>query len=90
MVLTTEISVFPNPFDHFIILEVTCEESMDCIILLADLAPGKIVRMMGAGLKNGINRVSLDNLHSLTAGHYQLDIKTVDGDVLYQTMLIKQ
>ena len=47
MVLTTEISVFPNPFDHFIILEVTCEEPMDCIILLADLGPGKIVRMMG-------------------------------------------
>jgi hypothetical protein len=90
MVLTTEISVFPNPFDHFIILEVTCEEPMDCIILLADLAPGKIVRMMGAGLNNGINRVSLDDLHSLTPSHYQLDIKTVDGEVLYQTMLIKQ
>jgi len=90
MVLTTEISVFPNPFDHFIILEVTCEEALDCIILLADLTPGKIVRMMGAGLNNGINRVSLDDLHSLAAGQYQLDIKTVDGDVLYQTMLIKQ
>jgi hypothetical protein len=90
MVLTTEISVFPNPFDHFIILEVTCEEEIDCIILLADLAPGKIVRMMGAGLKNGINRVSLDNLQSLAAGEYQLDIKTVASNLLYQTMLIKQ
>ena len=90
MVLTTEISVFPNPFDHFIFLEVTCEEPMDCIILLADLGPGKIVRMMGAGLKNGTNRVSLDDLHNLPFGHYQLDIKTVAGDVLYQTMLIKQ
>jgi hypothetical protein len=90
MVLTTEISVFPNPFDHFIFLEVTCEEPMDCIILLADLGPGRIVRMMGASLKNGINRVSLDDLHSLPVGHYQLDIKTVAGDVLYQTMLIKQ
>jgi hypothetical protein len=90
MVLTTEISVFPNPFDHFIILEVTCEEALDSIILLADLGLGKIVRMMGAGLKDGINRVSLDDLYSLPAGQYQLDIKTVDGDVLYQTMLIKQ
>ena len=90
MVLTTEISVFPNPFDHFIMLEVTCDEPLDCIILLADLGPGRIVRMMGAGLKQGINRVSLDDLHSLAAGQYQLDIKTVDGEVLYQTMLIKQ
>jgi hypothetical protein len=45
---------------------------------------------MGASLKNGINRVSLDDLHSLPVGNYQLDIKTVAGDVLYQTMLIKQ
>ncbi|HUB60890.1 MAG TPA: hypothetical protein VL978_09320 [Puia sp.] len=90
MVLTTEISVFPNPFEHFIFLEVTCEEQMDCIILLADLGPGKIVRMMGAGLRNGLNRLSLDDLQSLPAGHYQLDIKSVNGDMLYQTMLIKQ
>ncbi|HEV3325302.1 MAG TPA: hypothetical protein VG052_06835 [Puia sp.] len=90
MVLTTEISVFPNPFDHFIFLEVTCEEPMDCIILLADLGLGRIVRMIGASLKNGLNRLSFDDLRSLPVGHYQLDIKTVDGDVLYQTMLIKQ
>jgi hypothetical protein len=89
MVLTTEISVFPNPFDHFVILEVTCEEAVDCIILLADLEPGRIIRMMGAGLKNGINRLPLDDLQSLAAGQYQLDIKTVAGDTLYQTMLIK-
>jgi hypothetical protein len=90
MVLTTEISVFPNPFDHFIFLEVTCEEPLDCIILLADLGPGKIIRMMGAGFKSGMNRLSFDDLRSLGAGQYQLDIKTVDGEVLYQTMLIKQ
>jgi hypothetical protein len=89
MVLTTEISVFPNPFEHFVFLEVTCDEPLDCIILLADLSLGKIVRMMGAGLKHGTNRLSLDNLQSLTPGQYQLDIKTVAGDVLYQTMLIK-
>jgi hypothetical protein len=89
MVLTTEISVFPNPFDHYVMLEVTCEEALDCIILLADLGPGRIIRMMGAGLKNGVNRLSLDDLQSLSAGQYQLDIKTVAGDTLYQTMLIK-
>lgn len=90
MVLTTEISVFPNPFDHFIFLEVTCEDPMDCIVLLADLGPGKIVRMLGAALRSGLNRLSLDDLQSLAIGQYQLDIKTVDGDILYQTMLIKQ
>lgn len=89
MVLTTEISVFPNPFEHFVFLEVTCDEPLDCIILLADLGPGRIVRMLGAGLKDGINRLSLDDLQTLASGEYQLDIKSLDGDVLYQTMLIK-
>ena len=90
MVSTTEISVFPNPFDHFIFLEVTCDEPFDCIILLADLEAGRILRMMGAGLNTGLNRVSLDDLQSLQPGQYQLDIKTVDGEILYQTMLIRQ
>lgn len=89
MVLTTEISVFPNPFDNYVMVEVTCEEPLDCILLLADLGPGRIVRMMGAGLKNGINRLSFDDLQQLATGDYQLDIKTVAGDVLYQTLLIK-
>ena len=89
MVLTTEISVYPNPFDLFIFLEVTCDEPLDCIILLADLGPGRILRMMGAGLTPGLNRVTLDHLDSLESGEYQLDVKTVDGEVLYQTMLIK-
>jgi hypothetical protein len=89
MVLTTEISVFPNPFDNYVMMEVTCEEPIDCIILLSDLGPGRIVRMMGAGLKNGINRLSLDDLQALSAGEYQLDIKTVEGDILYETFLIK-
>src|ERR1700744_35154 len=86
MVLTTEISVFPNPFIRFIMLEVTCEENMDCIILLSDITQGKIIRMLGAGLKNGLNRISLDNLHSLDAGQYQLDIKTAEGESIYQTL----
>jgi hypothetical protein len=90
MVMTTDISVFPNPFSNYIILELSCEEELDCIILLADLNPGRIIRMLGAGLKNGINRLPLDDLQSLSAGQYQLDIKTVAGDTLYQTMLIKQ
>jgi hypothetical protein len=90
MVLTTAISVFPNPFDQFIILEVTCEEGMDCIILLADLSAGKIIRMLGAGLKQGINRFTLDELQQLAAGQYQLDIKTIEGETIYQTLLIKQ
>jgi hypothetical protein len=90
MVKTIDISVYPNPFNYFIILEVTCEENTDCIILLADLGLGRIIRMLGAGLKNGINRISLDDLQTLPAGQYQLDVKTALGESIYETMLIKQ
>jgi len=90
MVIATEVSVYPNPFDHYITLEVTCEEHQDCIILLADLIQAKIVRMMGAGLNGGINKIRLDDLDPLQPGSYQLDIRTAAGDLLYQTMLIKQ
>jgi hypothetical protein len=90
MVMTTAISVFPNPFDRFIVLEIFCEEKTDCIILLADLTAGKILRMLGAGLSEGINRLTLDDLQTLSKGQYQLDVKTITGDTLYQTLLIKQ
>ena len=90
MVVTTDISVFPNPFDYFIIVELTCEEDMDCIMLLSALEEKKIVRMLGAGLKTGFNRIPLYELQNLTTGFYQLDIKTAAGDEIYQTMMIKQ
>ncbi len=87
---TTEISVYPNPFNYFINIEVTCAENRDCIILLADLQNSKIIRMMGAGLGAGMNKIPLVNLDSLQLGSYQLDIKSAEGDTIYQTMLLKQ
>jgi hypothetical protein len=90
MVMAIEISVYPNPFDHYLMLEITCEETIDCIILLADLQQGKIVRMLGAGLKIGTNRVPLDDLQALSAGNYQLEIKTAAADPVYRTRLFKQ
>lgn len=88
--MAIEISVYPNPFDHYLMLEITCEESLDCIILLADLQHGKIIRMLGAGLKTGTNRVPLDDLQNLSAGNYQLEIKTASADSVFRTKLFKQ
>lgn len=90
MVTATAISVYPNPFDQVVTLEVTCEENQDCIILLADLQQSKIIRMMGAGLTGGLNKIPLEGLGPLQTGSYQLDIRTAAGDILYQTLLIKQ
>ncbi|MBS1606098.1 MAG: T9SS type A sorting domain-containing protein [Bacteroidetes bacterium] len=88
--MVKEISVYPNPFDYYIILEITCEEEVDCIILLADIKEGRIVRMLGAGLKSGINRIPLHDLELLIPGTYQLNIKTADGESIYQTKVFKQ
>ena len=88
--MAIEISVYPNPFEHYLMLEITCEDTIDCIITLADLQQGKIIRMLGAGLKIGTNRVPLDDLQTLSAGNYQLEIKTAAADPVFQTRLFKQ
>lgn len=88
--MSTAISVYPNPFDHYIQIELTCAENRDCIILLADLKDNRIIRMLGAGLEKGVNKIPLDDLQSLQLGEYQLDIKDPTGESIYETMLIKQ
>lgn len=85
-----EVSVYPNPFNYSITIEVASAEDTDCIILLADIQNSKIIRMIGAGLGKGINKIALENLHSLQSGAYQLDIKNAEGDSICQTKLIKQ
>ena len=84
-----EISVYPNPFDSSITIELTCVEKENYILLLADLANSKIIRMLSAGLGKGLNSIPLENLGSLHSGAYQLDIKNSTGELVYKTQLIK-
>ena len=88
--MPTAVSVYPNPFDRYIEIELTCAENGDCIILLANLNNNKIIRMLGAGLEKGVNKIPLDDLQSLQLGEYQLDIKDPTGESIYETMLIKR
>jgi hypothetical protein len=88
--MPTAVSVYPNPFDQRIDIELTCAENRDCIILLANLKDNRIIRMLGAGLEKGVNKIPLDDLQSLQLGAYQLDIKDPAGDTIYKTMLVKQ
>ena len=88
--MATAVSVYPNPFDRRIEIELTCAENRDCIILLANIEDKKIIRMLGAGLEKGLNKIPLDDLQSLQLGSYQLDIKDPAGDTIYKTLLIKQ
>jgi len=88
--MPTAVSVYPNPFDRFIEIELTCAENGDCIILLANVKENRIIRMLGAGLEKGVNKIPLEDLQSLQLGAYQLDIKDPAGDTIYKTMLVKQ
>jgi hypothetical protein len=88
--MPTAVSVYPNPFDRRIEIELTCAENRDCIILLANMEDKRIIRMLGAGLEKGLNKIPLDDLQSLQHGSYQLDIKDPSGDTIYNTLLIKQ
>ena len=88
--MPTAVSVYPNPFDRFIEIELTYAENGDCIILLANMKDNRIIRMLGAGLEKGVNKIPLDDLQSLQLGSYQLDIKDPTGDTIYKTMLVKQ
>jgi len=88
--MATAVSVYPNPFDRRIEIELTCAENRDCIILLANIEDKKIIRMLGAGLEKGLNKIPLDDLQSLQLGSYQLDIKDPAGDTIYKTLLVKQ
>jgi len=88
--MPTAVSVYPNPFDRRIEIELTCAENRDCIILLANMEDKRIIRMLGAGLEKGVNKIPLDDLQSLQHGSYQLDIKDPSGDTIYNTLLIKQ
>ena len=88
--MPTAVSVYPNPFDQFIQIELTCAENRDCIILLANMKDKRIIRMLGAGLEKGMNKIPLEDLQSLQLGSYQLDIKDPAGDTIYKTTLVKQ
>lgn len=88
--MPTAVSVYPNPFDRRIDIELTCAENRDCIILLANVKDKRIIRMLGAGLEKGVNKIPLEDLQSLQLGAYQLDIKDPAGDTIYKTMLVKQ
>lgn len=84
-----EISVYPNPFDSTITIELICMEQENYILLLADLKNSKIIRMLSAGLGKGLNTIPLGDLSSLHSGAYQLDIKNSTGELIYKTQLIK-
>ena len=86
--MSTEIFLYPDPFIHKVIVEITIKNNDHCIISLFDEA-GKIIRIQGVNLSQGVNKIPLNDLHSLPAGPYYLHVNDTDGQNVYKSKLIK-
>ncbi len=69
-------------------MEVVVETNAAAIVRMLDHEQ-KIIKMMSWNLKRGSNKTSLNDLESLPAGAYFLDIKNMDGENLFNTRLVK-
>ena len=86
--MTTQVSIYPNPFISSLSFEVTVESNVTAIVqmLNQDL---KIIRMLSWHLKKGTNKTTIEDLDALPAGTYYIDIKNPDGNNLFTTKLAK-
>lgn len=85
---TTQVNIYPNPFTNNLSLEVLVESHLSTIVQILDQNQ-KIIKMMSWNLKKGSNKTTFDDLDSLAAGEYRLDIKNIDGSYLFDAKLSK-
>ena len=86
--MTTQVSVYPNPFASTLSFEVVVESNESAIVRMLDHNQ-KIIKMMSWNLKKGTNKTSFDDLQSLPSGSYYIDIKNMEGKNLFNTKLVK-
>ncbi|MEJ7736550.1 MAG: T9SS type A sorting domain-containing protein [Chitinophagaceae bacterium] len=86
--MTTQVSIYPNPFASSLSFEIIVENNEATIIRLLDQKQ-KIIKMISWHLKKGTNKTSFDNLQSLPNGNYFVDIKNLDGSNLFSTKIAK-
>jgi hypothetical protein len=85
---STHVNIFPNPFMSTLSLEVIVEDNASTIVQMLDKQL-KIIKMLKWNLKKGTNKTSIDDLATLPAGDYFVDIKNMDGKNLFATKIVK-
>lgn len=80
---------YPNPFGSHISLEVVCVQNEQVIFRLYN-PMGKVIKMSYWKLVSGMNKIILDNLERLNAGHYLIELKDQNEETLYKTELTKE
>ena len=86
--LISSITISPNSMQEELKIEFSANGIEYGIIRLTD-GHGKIFRMMGINLQQGVNLVTIENLQSLPAGDYCLYVGDTDGNVLHAEKLLK-
>lgn len=86
--MSTQVSIFPNPFLSTLSFEVIVESNASTIVQMLDKKL-KIIKMIKWNLKKGTNKTSIDDLGTLPAGDYFVDIKNMDGKNLFATKIVK-
>jgi len=82
------VSVFPNPFDLILSFEVVIPQSKSTILRIADHQQN-IIKMISWSLKKGTNKTSIEDLHTLPAGNYYVELSDMNGKNLFNTKLLK-
>lgn len=82
------VSVFPNPFDLILSFEVVISQSKSTILRIADQQQN-IIKMISWSLNKGTNKTSIEDLHTLPAGEYYVELSDINGKNLFNTKLVK-
>jgi len=83
-----EIASFPEKFSDEITVEINADAEDHCIIILSNQV-GRILRMMGVNVNQGINKIQMDNVKALESGIYQLSVKNTHSSILYTSIVTK-
>ncbi len=83
-----EIAAYPEKFTDEITVEINADSEDHCIIVLAN-SVGRILRMMGVNINEGINQIHFDNVNTLESGVYQLSVKNTNSNILYNSIITK-
>lgn len=86
--MPTNVSVYPNPFDGALSLEVIVEASKETVVSMINQQQ-KIIKLLNWNLHRGTNKTTLEDLGELPSGNYYVEIKNMEGKNLFRTKLVK-
>ncbi|MEP6746536.1 MAG: hypothetical protein ABJB86_02355 [Bacteroidota bacterium] len=83
-----KVTVNPDPFIAELSVVIQGLFTMNIVIRLAN-SKGTVIRITACTLKKGENKIQIGNLQRYAAGNYQLEVKTLNGDLVETINLVK-